>query len=72
MADVPGPTPRERRRALARIALGQAQVIAAVLGLVLFLQTGMSPATLTAVGVAGLLVLVSRAAFREPGSGGRG
>jgi hypothetical protein len=56
-----GPTPRERRRALARIALGQAQIVAAVVGLVLFATT------LVAVVVAGVLVAVSKVAFRDRG-----
>ena len=46
--DTGGPTPRERRRALARIALGQAQIVAAVTGLVLLVTTGLSLATLVA------------------------
>ncbi len=65
-----GPTPGERRRALARIALGQAQIVAAVVGLVLFATTGASPATFAAVGVAGVLVVVSRVAFRDTGTKG--
>lgn len=45
--------PENQRRALARIALGQAQIVAAVTGLVLLVTTGLSPATLATVAAAG-------------------
>ena len=67
MAGTGEPTPGERRWALLRITLGQAQIVAAVIGLVLFATTGASPATFAAVGVALVLVVVSKAVFRDAG-----
>jgi hypothetical protein len=58
------PTPRERRWALVRIALGQTQVMAATVALVLLLTFGTAWPTLVAVGIAGLLVLTSKLLFR--------
>ncbi len=58
------PTAKDRRRAMLRILLGLAQIMAATVGLVLLLTTGMALATLVAVGGAGLLVAASRILFR--------
>jgi hypothetical protein len=76
--DEQDPTPerstnRERRWAVVRIILGQAQMAAAVVGLVLLLSVGASWPTLVAVTVAGLLVIVSRLLFQDHDtSGGAG
>ncbi len=67
------PTRRERRLAVVRIIMGQAQIAAAVVGLVLLLTVGTTWPTLVAVGIAGLLVVVSKLLFRDHDtSGGAG
>ena len=62
--------PVSRRRALAQIVLGQAQIVAAVTGLVLLVTTGLSPATLATVATAGVLGAVSNVAYRDTGPKG--
>jgi hypothetical protein len=59
------PTASERRWGIARIFLGQAQIIAATAGFVLLVYTGMSIPTVAAISVAGLLLLTSRLLFRR-------
>jgi hypothetical protein len=54
---------RERRWAVVRIVLGQAQILAATVGVVLLVLTGMSVPTIVAVGVAAALLLTSRLFF---------
>jgi hypothetical protein len=44
--------------------LGQAQIVAAVAGLVLLFATGLNWPTLAVVSIAGLLVVVSKLLFR--------
>jgi hypothetical protein len=54
-----------RWRAVARIALGLAQVMAATVTLYLLTSTGTSTLTYGAAAVAGLLVLLSKVLFRD-------
>jgi hypothetical protein len=63
-----GRRPEEKARAIVRIVLGVAQVMAATVTLVLLLAFGTAWPTLAAAGVAGLLVLTSKLLFRGPGS----
>ena len=54
-----------RGRAVARIALGQAQIVAAVVSFCLLIGTGVSQWTVWAVAVTALLFVVSKLLFRQ-------
>jgi hypothetical protein len=53
-----------RRRAILRLALGQAQVIGATVALVLLLQGGVSAPAIWAAGLTGIVSLTSILLFR--------
>lgn len=55
---------REKRRAMLRVVLGNAQMLAAVVAIVLFLRFGVSRASVIATLVAGALLFISLALFR--------
>jgi hypothetical protein len=57
------PTPPERRWAVLRVALGQGQIVAAVVGLVLLLALGPTWPALAAVAAAGALFVLSKLLF---------
>jgi hypothetical protein len=59
---------RDQAWAVARVALGLVQVVAATVALVLLAQAGVNWASLGAAGAAGLLVLVSKLLFRGRGA----
>jgi len=59
------PTSGERRRPVARVLLGQAQIVAATVALVLLFVFGPAWEALAAVAVAGLLVVASKLLFRD-------
>lgn len=54
----------QRRRAIVRVLLGNAQMFTAVVALVLLWQLGVCPASITAAAVAGALLLTSVILFR--------
>ena len=54
----------QRRRAIVRVILGNAQMFTAVVGLVLLWRLGVCPASVIAASVAGALVLTSVLLFR--------
>jgi hypothetical protein len=58
------PTPSERLRAVVRILLGQGQLVAATVALVLLFVFGPAWPALVAVAVASLLVVTSKLLFR--------
>jgi hypothetical protein len=57
------PTDPKRRRALVRLALGQAQMVGAVVSLVCLLQTGVSSLTLWAVALTAACLATSLLLF---------
>lgn len=54
----------QRRRAIVRVILGNAQMFTAVVALVLLWRLGVCPASITAAVVAGALLLTSVILFR--------
>ncbi len=65
MEEKGGPNTKEKARAVVRIALGTAQVMAATVILVLLIETGASSLTVVATVITLLLVVVSRTLFRK-------
>jgi hypothetical protein len=59
------PDDSERRWAVVRIVLGQAQMIGAVVSLVCLLQTGMSALTSGAISITVACLVVSLVLFRK-------
>jgi hypothetical protein len=64
-----GTANREKTWAIVRIVLGQAQIMAATVALVLLLSLGMVWPIFVTLGVCVLLVLVSRCLFQKQGAG---
>jgi K+ transporter len=55
---------REKRRAVLRVILGNAQMFAAVIAVVLLWRLGVSRASVIAIAVAGVLLVTSLVLFR--------
>lgn len=56
---------QERRWAVHRLILGQLQIVGAVAGAILLLQTGVNTPSVTVIALTSLVMVISRLLFRK-------